>query len=312
MDVYSDISAMPKDAPSAATIGSFDGAHLGHRRIIRRLTAIARERSLKSVLITFDPHPRVVTSRDGSEIRLLTTTEEKIALVERLGVDRLLALRFTERLATTPPEEFVKRYFVEGLRVEAAVVGYDHRFGKRREGDAETLRALGERNGFSVETIPPVLLDGVEIGSTAIRRALLDGDLDTANRMLGRPYAISGVVVKDRGEGGRIGFPTANIATRNPWKLLPADGVYAVRVNRNGERLEGVMNVGERPTFETDEAKTVEAHLFDFEGNLYGERLEAELIARLRDERKFASVGALVAQIREDAARAKVILRERV
>ncbi len=294
----------------AVSIGSFDGVHLGHRAILDRLVRAAREHDAQSAVITFDPHPREFFRRDSAP-PLLTTLEERARLLAEAGIGALVRLRFDAETADTSAEDFVSRVLLSMGEVVAIVVGYDFRFGKGRAGDAALLARLAARHGFEFAEVGPAAVGDTVVKSTAIREAVASGNLDRARSLLGRAYFMSGEVVHGVGRGREIGFSTANVELPQSRKLLPPDGVYAVRVTResaaDAPSSPGVANLGTRPTFGGG-ARLLEAHLLDGARDLYGERIVVEFIARLRDERAFESQSALAAQIGEDVARARAIL----
>jgi riboflavin kinase/FMN adenylyltransferase len=290
---------------AAVAVGNFDGVHRGHQALVTATLAQARERSLRCVALTFDPHPAQVLQPDRAPRRLMTP-EQKAEQLAALGVDALAVLPFTPELAAETPEGFATKVLARRLGAAVAVVGEDFRFGRGRAGDVAELRRLGERLGFEVVSLPPVLEDGLPVSSTRIRESLETGDVRNAAALLGRPYFVEGVVVRGDGRGRRLGIPTANLAVEN--EILPRDGVYAARVwLREGPSRPAVANLGLRPTFGSG-ALTLETHILDFEGDLYGQRLRVAFAVRLRDERPFPGPDALVAQIREDLAAARSVL----
>ncbi len=297
------------DRQSVVTTGTFDGVHVGHQAIVRYLVERAAEAGGVPTVVTFDPHPREVLA--GRSIPLLTTLDERADVLETLGVQRFVVLPFSRDLSLLEPEDYVRDVLVSRVGMGEIVIGYDHRFGRKARGDRQLLEALGPDLGFSVDVIPEQVLGDVTVSSTEIRRQLLDeGDAAQAARLLGRPYRITGTVVRGDGRGRTIGVPTANVQPSNPRKLVPKIGVYAVRVVLpDGTEAGGMMNVGRRPTFETDGAQTIEVHLFDVDRDLYGLRLAVDLVARLRNEQKFDGVDALVRQLAADAAAAKAALQ---
>ncbi len=310
---------LARDERSVVTTGTFDGVHLGHRAIVAYLVARAREIGGVPTVVTFSPHPREVIT--GQPVPLLTTLDERADALEALGVERFVVLPFSRALSQLEPEAYVEDVLIGQVGMREIVVGYDHRFGRGRMGDRATLDRIGAQRGFSVDVIPEQIYgagegvagdgpaQGVTISSSEIRRRLLEaGDAAGAAQLLGRPYRITGPVVKGDQRGRTIGFPTANVQPSNPAKLVPKTGVYAVRVTHRGGAAVGMMNVGVRPTFETDGRRTVEVHLFDFDGDLYGQTLTVDVVARLRDERKFDGIGGLVAQLREDEGQARAAL----
>lgn len=301
-------SGLPPDVQATVvTVGTFDGVHRGHRDVLDRLVARGRALGLRTVLVTFEPHPMEVVNPAAAPL-MLTLGEEKREVLAESGIDYLAVVPFTPTLARYAAEEFVMRVLRERFNMEYLLMGYDHGFGRNREGDVEVLQALGAREGFRVEVVPPVSIgDGRPISSTSIRRAIAGGDLERAAHGLGRPYALGGRVVKGAARGRGLGFPTINLAPPSPRKLLPPQGVYAVRVQTPGGAHGGMLNLGPRPTF-GDPSVGVEAHLFDTSGDWYGASVRVDFIARLRDTQKFATPAALVAQLRRDEDDARRVL----
>jgi len=308
--VYQDLP--PGAAPfsrTVVTIGNFDGVHLGHRAILARVVQRARELEARSVAVTFEPHPLKVL-RPEVDMPLLTTSAQKIKLLDLAGLEAVVVLPFTPEFAGLPAREFVQRYFLERLRLREVVVGHDYCFGRGREGNIELLEAMGRQQGFTVQVVWAVEMEGAVVSSSLIRAMLRLGKVTEAARLLGRAYEVQGKVVPGKGRGAKLlGVPTANIRPEN--ELLPATGIYAVRVHRGGEILPGAANIGTCPTFENSEF-SLEVHLLDFSGDLYDESLEVEFVARLREERRFPSIEALAAQIRADIAAAREVLGEAV
>jgi len=291
-------------AGTVVTVGTFDGVHRGHQDVLGRLAARGRERGLASVLVTFDPHPSEVVKPDHAPL-LLTVGDEKLAFLATSGIDYCAMLPFTRTLAGYGAEEFVERVLRQRFRMRELLVGYDHGFGRDRAGGVAVLQGLGARDGFPVEVVSQYLLPGGEtISSTAIRRAVQGGDLAWAALALGRPYSTTGRVEHGEKRGRLLGYPTLNLGAPPRRKLLPPDGVYAVRVQTPTGAFGGMMNLGGRPTF-GDERPSLEAHLFDASGDWYGAAVTVEFVDRLRDTQRFAGPEALVAQLHEDAARAR-------
>ena len=305
---YERADEIARDPRAVLTTGTFDGVHLGHRAILRYLVRRASEVGGVPTVVTFDPHPREVLT--GVPIPLLTTLDERAALAEALGVERFVVLPFDRALAAMEPEAYVEDVLLGRVGLREAVIGYDHRFGRKRRGDRALLEALGAAHGFTVDVIPEQVIHGTTVSSSAIRRRLLDdGDAREAAALLGRPYSFAGTVEEGDRRGRTIGFPTANVAPVHARKVVPRPGVYAVRCDLpDGSSCDGMMNVGRRPTFEADGRVKAEVHLFDFDGDLYGRALRVHVVARLRDERRFDGVEALVAQLHEDRAHAEVAL----
>jgi len=291
---------------TVATVGAFDGVHRGHRAVLAEIVRRARAQGLASLIVTFDPHPLEVVNPPAAP-RLLTFPAERRELLEALGLDRIELLPFTPELARLAPEEFVRRVLRAQFGMRELVLGYDHGFGRGRTGDVALLRQLAREDGFSVDVVEAVRDDGQPISSSLIRTAVAHGDLAAAERWLGRRYGATGVVERGAGRGRTIGVPTLNLAPPDPRKLLPPDGVYAVRVNWRGASYGGMMNQGPRPTFGIT-ARALEIHLFDFAGELYGETVTVEWVRRLRDVQTFPSREALVAQIGRDAVAARQVL----
>jgi len=301
MIIVRDLSALARNKNSVATVGTFDGVHRAHQEIIREVVNRARMREGRSVVITFDPHPKeVVRSSKGGEVRLLSTMEERIALFEQLKVDLLFSIPFTLEFSRLRSHEFYRRYVVNGVGVSEVVVGYDHTFGRDREAGIGDLVKIGQEFDFSVFAVHPYTVDGEPVSSTRIRRALASGDLVRAGKMLGYPYRLSGRVVRGEGRGRTIGFPTANISPDSLRKIVPARGVYVVAAEGRSRRWYGMMNIGVRPTVTAGVAETLEVHLFDFAGELYGETITVTFLRRLRDERRFDTVEELAQQLGRD------------
>ncbi len=302
-------------AGAVVTLGTFDGVHRGHHAVLAEVTSRATAGKLRSVLVTFDPHPLAVVNPAAAP-RLLTLPEEKRDLVTAAGIAEFVLMPFTPAVAQLDAEAFVKR-LRDAYAMRELVMGYDHGFGRGRGGDVELLRRLAKTEGFAVTVVDAVRENGQPISSTLIRTAIAHGDLDAAARWLGRRYGIRGTVVRGAGRGRTIGIPTINLESPDPRKLLPPDGVYAVRVriSESGARipspdsriLGGMMNQGPRPTF-GEQARTLEVHLFDFDGELYGETVNVEWVRRLRDVQAFASRDALVAQLEHDRQAARATL----
>jgi riboflavin kinase/FMN adenylyltransferase len=293
---------LSQPAPSVLTVGTFDGVHRGHQVILRHVRERARALGLRSLALTFHPHPRAVLYPQEGPFRLLSTLAERSYLIHELGIEQVVVAHFDQDFAQMDSESFVREVLLKRLGMREIVVGYDHHFGKGRRGDPETLRRLAARWGFSVEVIPPQHVDELAVSSTQIRRALQQGKLALARELLGRPYWISGVVVAGQGRGRELGFPTANLALP-PEKLLPPYGVYVVDVcTSEGVRYRGMLNLGSRPTFQ-EEKPLAEVHLLEFSGNLYGQMLWVELLAYLRPIARFPDAEALRRQLEEDRAR---------
>ena len=301
---FEELARLRPDRDTVLTVGVFDGIHLGHRQLIEQVKRRATERVLKGGVVTLHHHPQIVLSPQSS-ITYLTTLDERVALIRGLGIELVAVLSFTPALARLSAPEFVS-LLQEHLRMKGLVIGPDFALGRGRQGDAATLRALGQERGFTVEVLPPVMVGGRVVSSTAIREALVKGDLATASRLLGRPFSLSGKVTPGDERGRQLGFPTANIAT-NSALTIPADGIYVTRAYVDGQPYRSVTNIGVRPTFGGGK-RLIEVHLLDFSGDLYGHQLKVELVERLRGEARFNSVDELVAQIKRDVERARAVL----
>jgi riboflavin kinase/FMN adenylyltransferase len=301
-------SGLPSDVTGTViTVGTFDGVHQGHQDVLARLAARAEQTGLRSMLVTFDPHPLEVVNPAAAP-PLLTVGDEKVEVLAESGIDYVAVLPFTQTLAAYSATQFVDEVLLRRFRMRELLIGHDHGFGRGRAGDVEVLQNLGSLRGFRVEVVPPVSSgDGRPISSTGIRRAVAGGDLERAALGLGRLYAVGGRVIHGEKRGRLLGYPTINVALPSPRKLLPPEGVYAVRVQTPAGAFGGMLNLGPRPTF-GDAAVSIEAHLFDASGDLYGAAVRVEFVARLRDTRRFESVEALVAQLGRDAEHARARL----
>jgi riboflavin kinase / FMN adenylyltransferase len=290
------------------TVGTFDGVHRGHWAVLEEIARRAAACGGRSILVTFEPHPLEVVNPAAAP-QLLTLRDEKQAVLAESPVDHVVFLAFTPALAALPPERFVREELERRFDLKELVIGYDHGFGRGRSGDVELLRRIGREDGFAVDVVAAVTMDGHAVSSTAIRRAVAGGDLAAAARGLGRRYAVTGPVEPGAGRGRTLGVPTANLAPPHPRKLLPPDGVYAAWVAWRGERHGAMLNLGPRPTF-GEASRKLEAHLFDFAGDLRGETITVEFVRRIRDVMRFASGAALAAQLEHDRAAARRALTE--
>jgi riboflavin kinase/FMN adenylyltransferase len=307
MYIYEGLNDLPDIPNPVVTSGTFDGVHLGHQKILNRIKESARQIGGETVLITFWPHPRLVLYPDQHNLRLLSTFEEKAALLEKFEVDHLITIPFTHEFSQMSSQEFIEHVLVKKLKTKKLVIGYDHRFGKNREGSFEYLQTHSAEFGFELEEISRQDVDDIGVSSTKIRKALEDGDLESATAYLGRPYELTGIVVKGKQIGRSIGFPTANIQVQTDYKLIPKQGVYAAEAEIEGITHQAMLNIGVRPTLDGNQ-QTIEAHLFDFEGNLYEKQVTIKLIHFLREEQKFENMEALKAQLYQDQSLAKSLL----
>lgn len=297
MEVISHIESIPENQRTVLTLGMFDGVHKGHQKIIQYLNSIGHQSDVKSCLLTFWPHPRLVLHQDF-DLKLLTLHEEKIKLLEKFNLDLLYVQPFDHDFSRLSSIEFVRDFLVAKLKVKTLIIGYDHRFGRNREGSFELLEELSELYEFNVLQLEAIFEGDVPISSTKIRNALLEGNLDYANNALGYNYGITGTVIHGDGIGKTLGFPTINLSV-DKLKLLPKDGVYGVQLWLNDQKYFGLMNIGYRPTI-NDEQHRIEVFILDFEGDLYDQEIQIELLTRIRDEQKFEGKDQLVAQIRKD------------
>ena len=307
MKIYEGLEDFIPVANAVVTSGTFDGVHLGHQKIIHRIREIARKSQGETVLLTFWPHPRLVLYPNEHNLRLLSTFEEKANLLRQLGIDHLVTIPFTPEFSNLTSEEFIQKVLINKIQTKILVIGYDHRFGKNREGSFDYLQANSQKFGFELEEISRQDVDEIGVSSTKIRKALETGDVKTAQSYLGRPYELNGLVVKGQQIGRSIGFPTANIHIPNDYKLIPHDGVYAVEAKVEGTLYKAMLNIGNRPTVDGTK-KTVEAHLFDFQGDLYNKLITIYFREFIREERKFGSLEELKNQLILDQKQAKSLL----
>ncbi len=308
MITIQNISKYNEQKPIAITIGTFDGVHIGHRKILEKVINHAKTSDLSSAVLTFFPHPRMVLQKDA-DIKLLNTLDEKISILEEMGLDILVVHPFTQDFSRLSATEFVRDILVNKLKSKKIIIGYDHRFGRNRNANINDLIAFGNTLDFSVEEIPAQEIDDVSVSSTKIRKALEEGDVETANAYLGYPYMLTGTVKKGKGLGRKLNFPTANVHISESYKLVPKNGVYIVKSSMAGKMVHGMMNIGYNPTVNGKE-KTIEINFFDFEGNLYDKEIQVLLLHRLRDERKFESLDALKAQLTKDKQKSLEIISQ--
>ena len=299
MKVVDHLEEFEKPSFAAVTIGTFDGVHIGHQAILKRIVEEARVNNGKSVLITLWPHPRFILNKDADKLKLLSTFEEKVALVKELGVDFILKIAFTPEFSNLSADEFVQQILVEKVGTKKLFIGYDHHFGNNREGNIDFLKERSESYGFEVSEISRQDIDDISVSSTKIRKAISSGDLALTSSLLGRKYSLQGTVVHGQKRGRSIGFPTANIKVNESFKLWPGDGVYAVTVFLGETSVKGMLNIGFRPTL-GGSMKTMEVHLLNFEGELYDQLLKIEFEAFVRPEKKFDSLEGLKNQLQLD------------
>lgn len=298
MKVYRSIDEIDFIQNSIVTIGTFDGVHIGHQEIIIELIRRAEKANARSVLVTFDPHPREVVGRGPT--KLLTSIEERLQLLAQFRIDVVFIINFTFEFSRLPYEDFFKNIIFEKIGVKEIIVGYDHMFGRDREASIEQLKELGIQLDFAVDMIPPVKVDNEVVSSSKIRDILLRGDVCLAEKYLGRLFKVNGTVIKGDGRGRIIGFPTANLRSLSDNKLLPAEGVYFVSIRVDNSDYFGMLNIGVRPTFSNDMRRVIEVHLFDFDDELYGKDVIINFHRRIRSEKKFASTNELIIQLNKD------------
>lgn len=307
MILITDLSKIDKKfSGSIITLGNFDGLHLGHQELIRKIILRAKETGGLSMVVTFRPHPLKILAPEKCP-PLISIYEEKIQLLEKLGIDVLVKIPFTLDFSAMEPRDFVKDILVDLLGAKEIFVGYNYRFGKGRKGNIQMLRDLGRELGFIVREVEQVSLNGEVISSTRIRQLLINGEVEHAAKLLGRPYALCGIVVKGDGRGRGLGFPTANIVSKH--SIIPSNGVYAVRLFVRDKFYNGIVNIGMRPTFDA-KSLAIEVHIFDFDEDIYGEELTVYFAGKIREERKFGNAEALVNQINADINSAKGLLSQ--
>lgn len=303
MNTVQNISNFFTDEKTFVTIGTFDGVHFGHQKILEKLVSEAKAAGKKSVLLTFFPHPRMVLQKNA-KIEMINTIEERSALLEKTGLDYLIIHPFSKAFSRTTALEFVRDTLVNTLNISKLIIGYDHHFGKNREGNIDQLTEYSHLYDFTVEEILAQDIDDVSVSSTKIRRALAGGNLKTANNYLGYNFMLNGLVVNGKQLGGKIGYPTANIDVQEAYKLIPKTGVYVVQSTIEDKTIFGMMNIGSRPTVDGNH-QTIEVHFFDFNQDLYGKHLTISLLYFLRDERKFDAISSLVLQLKKDEETAR-------
>lgn len=308
MKIYEGLDKFKGAKNATVTIGTFDGVHLGHQKIIQQLKAGTESIKGESVIFTFYPHPRMVLNPDDDTLKLLSTEEEKKELLEKFGVDHLIIHPFTREFSRITYTEYVRDILVNKLKIKKLIIGYNHHFGRNREGSFKELKKLAPTYGFELEKIAAQDINKIEISSTKIRKALDAGDIKTANKFLGYDYSLSGTVVKGKGLGKGLGYPTANVQIENKYKLVPANGIYAVTVRYGEKEYKGMMSIGFNPTVSANGAKTIEVNIFDFEKDIYGENIRIFFKQRLRDEKKFANMEELKRAIDGDKEKTVKIL----
>ncbi len=310
MTIARQLSEIPFNKNSVVTVGSFDGVHLAHQAVLQEVVRRSRARGGRSVVVTFEPHPKQVLTQAGPPITLLSTIEERTRLCEEQEIDLLCVLEFTYEFSRVSFREFYQRYVIEGIGVSEVVEGYDHHFGRDREGNMQQLLAMGREFEFSVTAMKPVYVQNEIVGSTTIRSHLLEGNVERAATLLGRPYGIRGEVVRGDARGKSLGYPTANLRLPVESKLVPLNGIYFVSVAWGEMQYYGMMSIGVRPTFEPLGSRTLEVHILGFQGDLYGRMIDVQFLRRLREERKFDSVSDLIKQMDKDKEMSLSLVQE--
>ena len=299
MKIYNGLDNLKKIQNAVVTQGTFDGVHQAHKIILNKVKQLALEKKGESVVMTFEPHPRMVLMPDNHNLKLLTTLEEKKELLSNEGVQNLIVIPFTIELSKLHSQEFIKQIIVDKIGTKTLVIGYDHRFGKNREGSFEHLKKYSNYYGFEVEEVSEQVVDEIAVSSTKIRKALDDGNINIASKYLGRYYSLSGTVLKGLQLGKTIGFPTANLIINNKHKLIPRDGVYAVKIIFNNKLFGGMLNIGNNPTIE-GKGRSIEVNIFNFSEDIYNQSLTLLFVDKLREEEKFNGIDALKTQLEKD------------
>ncbi len=298
MRIFDNLKSYSSEKESILTIGTFDGVHIGHNKILKRLIQDSKKNNLSSLVMTFFPHPRMILNK-SHEIKMIDTIDEKINLLEKTGLDNLIIHPFDNNFSKIRAKEFVEEILVKKLKIKEIIIGYDHKFGKDREASVEDLKKFGKDYMFTVKEIPAQEIDSIAISSTKIRNAILNGEIEKCNKFLGRNFILTGKVVYGDGLGKKIDFPTANIKIKETYKIIPKNGVYLVKTKINSNTYFGMMNIGIRPTV-GGRNKSLEIHFFNFKDNIYGKNVSIEIIKKIRDEEKFSSIDQLKIQLKKD------------
>ncbi len=298
MRIFDNLKSYSSEKESILTIGTFDGVHIGHNKILKRLIQDSKKNNLSSLVMTFFPHPRMILNK-SHEIKMIDTIDEKINLLEKTGLGNLIIHPFDNNFSKIRAKEFVEEILVKKLKIKEIIIGYDHKFGKDREASVEDLKKFGKDYMFTVKEIPAQEIDSIAISSTKIRNAILNGEIEKCNKFLGRNFILTGKVVYGEGLGKKIDFPTANIEIKETYKIIPKNGVYLVKTKINSNTYFGMMNIGIRPTVGGTN-KSLEIHFFNFKDNIYGKNVSIEIIKKIRDEEKFSSIDQLKIQLKKD------------
>lgn len=308
MKIHKVLDQLPLFKNAVITIGSFDGVHIGHQQIIKRINETAKAINGESVLITFHPHPRLVLAPQNNPLRLITSLNEKAAVLSSYGVDHLVVVPFTKDFSSQSPDEYIENFLVKYFQPKQIVIGYDHKYGKNRAGDINYLKEVKNRYGYEVTEINPQEIEDIAVSSTKIRKALQQGEVARAARLLGHPFMLMGRVVKGLQLGSKLGYPTANVQTTEPYKLVPPQGIYAVQVAHESKLYNGMLYIGNRPTLTEHPEQTIEVNIFDFNLNIYEQELNIIFIKHIREDKKFESLDELKEQLGADKQAALAIL----
>lgn len=300
MVIYRNFDEIERMDATIISVGTFDGVHFAHRQVIHKVLSLAGENNARSLLITFDPHPQEVLKNRTPDIKLLTTAPEKMKLFEELGIENVLVIKFTEEFSKTNARTFYRNLVFEKIGISHLVVGFDHGFGRNREGDLQMLKDLGNELGFQVHRVDEIDINSTKVSSTNIRHFLADGNIEKANSLLGYLYGFDAKVIKGDSMGRELGFPTANLELLTGNKVIPGNGVYAVKVEFEGDEFNGMMNIGFRPTVSENSKRVIEVNIIDFSETIYNKTLTVKFVKRVRDEKKFGSKNELVEQIKKD------------
>jgi len=305
--LYKDLTKLPSFKNTTLTVGTFDGVHKGHQKLIQRLNQKASAINGESLIITFHPHPRAVVKTEP-EIKLINTIEEKIALLEKYGIQNLVIVPFNRTFSNQSPNEYIENFLIKNFNPKVIIIGYNHKFGKDRAGDIHFLKKEGQQQGFEVEEIAKHEVQDISVSSTKIRKHLLNGEIELANNLSGHYYTLSGTVVKGQQLGSKIGFPTANLHIVDLNKIIPAAGIYAVLVKTNNEKFKGMLYIGNRPTL-SGTNRSIEVNIFNFDKNIYGEQLSLQLIKKTREDKTFSSIQEMTIAIEQDRIEVEKVLK---
>lgn len=308
MKIHRALDQLPVFKNAVITIGSFDGVHIGHQQIIKRINETAKTINGESVLITFHPHPRLVLAPNNNSLRLITTLNEKAAVLSSYGVDHLVVVPFTKDFSSQSPDEYIENFLVKYFQPKQIIIGYDHKYGKNRAGDITYLKEVKAAHGYEVIEINPQEIEDIAVSSTKIRKALQEGEVARAARLLGHPFVLIGRVVKGLQLGSKLGYPTANIKVAEPYKLIPPQGIYAVQVEHKNHLYNGMLYIGDRPTLDKELEQTIEVNIFDFDLDIYDQELKVIFVDHIREDQKFDSLEELKIQLGADKESALRIL----